>query len=143
MADLAAGTWTRGGVRPGGGIMTQVSTTHFASMGATGVVQQTFGIGTAIARLAHLVVSSTDCADLDVWISLTTGTGGNALIYSNNSLASATVNGVAYTQYMNQAPNVPFVAAAIATGELGVYVRLTNNDAGVRSAIVRATWEMV
>lgn len=102
--------------------------------------QQALTLGATQAKLARLIVASANCADCDIAITTATGTGATQLVYENTTMGASTVNGVAYSTYVN-AINLGLVVPDAA---LQVFVRITNNDAEATNdedVTVRLEWE--
>lgn len=139
--DIACGNWVKGGGDKSTVIsMEQASTTQFNAIGAGATVEKTFGLCVNSAELSRLVLSSTDCTNCDIHVGTATSTGGTRTIMENSTAGAASVNGVAYTSYLNAVDLGPVLTATL-NEDAKVYVRIKNNDLGARSCIVRLTWE--
>ena len=115
---VASGVWQAAGP---GAPRRMAQTCSFVNTATTVTDVATVSVGASNAKLARLIVASTNCADCDIAIVQTAGTGATDLLYSNTTMAASTVNGVAYTCYMN------VIDVSVSTAST-IYVRLTNND---------------
>ena len=139
-ADIASGVYQDSASGDGVKLMRQSSGTAFSGVGSAATVEKTFAIGAPAAVLKGVLVTATVCANCDIFIVSASGTGGTNVVFEEANGSSKTVNGVAYTTWIAQAPDVPVLAATITSNEYVVYVRITNNDIAARDVVVSLIW---
>lgn len=134
-ADDSCAGYERGETKELGRIVETSST--FAAVGAGATVERSVELcGSENVELHEVLVYSTDCADCDVWITTVSGAGGTGIVWSKDDMTNDTVNGTAYTTYYSAVVNRVFTPS-LSSGERVVYVRVTNNDGGARTVVVK------
>lgn len=134
-----------------------VSVSTFTNIATGTTVERSVSLGAETAKLHSILVSSTNCADLDITIadtsctvvagSCTDNNTGTTLIYFNDALLARTLDGVAYTQFVYEAGEDEADIGVTPTldstsNEYRVYVRLKNNDpSSDDDAVVTLIWE--